>query len=103
MTVVGGLRSRYGIVIGSAFFALLGYLFEHVPGVESFLHWLPGPELTAAVAEVVLGPVLLLLTLTAFPGGIGQQLRPIQQWLLGKRFDIHDRGLAEVQITDVRA
>ena len=38
-----------------------------------------------------------------FPGGIGQQIRPVVRWLGGRRFDPHDRGLKEVQITDVRA
>jgi branched-chain amino acid transport system permease protein len=103
MTVVGGLKSRPGIVIGSAMFALIGYLIENIPGVQTFLNWLPGPPLTPGAAALVLGPLLLLLTLTLFPGGIGQQIRPITQWLLGHRFDIKDRGLREVLVTDVRA
>lgn len=104
MTVVGGLRSRTGVVVGSAFFALLGFIIEHIPGLESALHAIPGvPDLPIEVAEYVLGPLLLLLTLTLFPGGLGQQLRPLTQWLAGRRFDIHDRGAEEVQIADVRA
>ncbi|HYZ92001.1 MAG TPA: branched-chain amino acid ABC transporter permease [Actinomycetota bacterium] len=104
MTVVGGLKSRPGIVIGSALFALTGYLIENIPGVESALRNIPGlPELTPGAAALVLGPLLLLLTLTVFPGGIGQQIRPITQWLIGKRFDPKDRGLREVLVTDVRA
>jgi branched-chain amino acid transport system permease protein len=104
MTVVGGLRSRTGVVIGSAFFALLGYLIE----LFDFIDWLLGliplaPHLTPEIAPTVLGPLLLLLTLTMYPGGIGQQIRPILGWLAGRRFDIHDRGAKEVQITDVRA
>lgn len=102
MTVVGGLRSRAGVVIGSAFFALLPYLIDQIPGLDSFLDWLPG-NMTSELFPLVLGPLLLLLTLIAFPGGIGQQIRPLQGWLRGRRFDIHDRGLKEVQITDVRA
>jgi branched-chain amino acid transport system permease protein len=103
MTVVGGLKSRPGIVIGASMFALIGYLIENIPGVQTFLNWLPGPPLNPGAAALVLGPLLLLLTLTLFPGGIGQQIRPITQWVLGKRFDIHDRGLREVLVTDVRA
>lgn len=103
MTVVGGLRSRSGVVIGGAFFALLGHIIESIPGMETFLHWLPGPDLSPQVATLVIGPILLLLTLTLYPGGIGQQLRPIVQWLRGRRFDVHDRGAKEVQISDVRA
>jgi branched-chain amino acid transport system permease protein len=104
MTVVGGLKSRPGIVIGSALFALIGYLIENIPGVDTALRSIPGlPDLTPGAAALVLGPLLLLLTLTLFPGGIGQQIRPITQWLLGHRFDIKDRGLREVLVTDVRA
>jgi branched-chain amino acid transport system permease protein len=106
MTVVGGLRSRAGVIIGSAFFALMPYLIEKIPGLDTFLGWLPGnlpDELRADVFPLVLGPLLLLLTLILYPGGIGQQIRPLQGWLRGRRFDVHDRGLKEVQITDVRA
>jgi branched-chain amino acid transport system permease protein len=104
MTVVGGLKSRPGIVIGSAFFALTGYMIENIPGVNTALRSIPGlPDLTPGAAALVLGPLLLLLTLTVFPGGIGQQIRPITQWVIGKRFDVHDRGLQEVLVTDVRA
>ena len=43
MTVVGGLRSRAGLVIGGAFFALLPYLIEQIPGVDSVLAAIPAP------------------------------------------------------------
>ncbi len=104
MTVVGGLRSRTGVVIGSAFFALIGYLIDHIGFIDWLLGQIPfAPHLTPQIAPLVLGPLLLLLTLTLYPGGIGQQIRPILRWLGGHRFDIHDRGAKEVQITDVRA
>jgi branched-chain amino acid transport system permease protein len=104
MTVVGGLRSRAGVVIGSAFFALIGYLLDRFTFIQDGLNAIPGaPDLTAEVAPLVIGPILLLLTLIFFPGGIGQQIRPIQRWLGGKKFDLKDRGLKEVQISDVRA
>jgi branched-chain amino acid transport system permease protein len=103
MTVVGGLKSRSGIVIGAALFATIEYVIHHVPGLESFLRVIPGPTLTGGSAAYVLGPLLLLLTLTMFPGGIGQQIRPLVRWLAGHKFDIHDRGLREVQVTDIRA
>lgn len=104
MTVVGGLRSRAGVVIGSAFFALIGYLLEHFSFLQDGLNAIPGaPDLTTEIAPLVIGPILLLLTLILYPGGIGQQIRPIQRWLGGKRFDPKDRGPKEVQITDVRA
>ena len=104
MTVVGGLRSRPGVVIGSAFFALLGFLIEKFHVIEVALEKIPlAPTLTAEIAPLVLGPLLLLLTLTLYPGGLGQQLRPLLRWLGGHRFDPHDRGDKEVQISDVRA
>lgn len=104
MTVVGGLRSRAGVVIGSAFFALLGYFIDKFTFLDDLLKNIPGtPDLTAELAPLVIGPLLLLLTLTTFPGGIGQQIRPIQAWLRGGRFDLSDRGPKEVQISDVRA
>jgi branched-chain amino acid transport system permease protein len=104
MTVVGGLRSRAGLVIGGAFFALMPYLLEQIPGLEDGLARIPAPfDLTPELAPLVIGPLLLLLNLIQFPGGIGQQIRPVARWLSGHRFDMHDRGLKEVQITDVRA
>jgi branched-chain amino acid transport system permease protein len=104
MTVVGGLRSRAGLVIGGAFFALLPYIIEKIPGFEDLLAKIPGPvDLSPELATLIIGPLLLLLNLIRFPGGIGQQIRPIQRWMSGHRFDLHDRGPKEVQITDVRA
>jgi branched-chain amino acid transport system permease protein len=104
MTVVGGLRSRAGLVIGGAFFALLPYLIEKIPGFEDLLEKVPGPvNLTPEYATLIIAPLLLLLNVIRFPGGIGQQIRPIQRWMTGHRFDPHDHGPKEVQITDVRA
>lgn len=102
MTVVGGLRSRAGAVIGGAFFALMPLLLGKIPKLEGWLADLPKP-LTLEVAPFVIGPLLLLLTLITAPGGIGQQIRPLQRWLFGKKFDLHDHGPKEVTITDVRA
>ncbi|MFP5225943.1 MAG: branched-chain amino acid ABC transporter permease [Actinomycetota bacterium] len=74
MTAVGGLQSRAGIFIGSAFFAIFPLAFN------SLQIWV-----------LIIGPVLLLLTLIQFPGGIGEQLRPITEWLNGKPFSFkHD-------------
>ena len=155
MTVVGGLRNRTGIVIGSALFALLKTLVEEVPGFERTLaRWdltvpvllvligaavvwrLPDrrarvaggllalvgvlvlspvpvplvedllrdvPVLTAERASGVVGPVVLLLVLTRLPGGIGQLVAPVQQWLRGGRWDWSVGRVKEVQISDVRA
>jgi len=104
MTVVGGLRSRAGIVIGSAFFALIGYLLERFSFLQDGLNAIPGaPDLTTEIAPLVIGPILLLLTLILTPGGIGQQIRPVVNWLLGRRFDLRDRSVRDVEIRDVRA
>ncbi len=78
MAVVGGLGSRAGVVIGSAFFAIFPLL---LPASTITL-----PLLGDTIVQVLtpfIGALLLLLTLTAFPGGIGQQLLPIRRWLAG--------------------
>ncbi len=106
MTVVGGLRSRTGVVLGSALFALLGYLIEksHAEALFRFLsdHTFL-PFLSKEIAPLVLGPLLLLLTLTVYPGGIGEQVRPLQRWLGGARFELGRRREKEVITTDARA
>lgn len=78
MAVVGGLGSRAGVVIGSAFFAIFPLL---LPASTIRL-----PLLGDTIVQVLtpfIGALLLLLTLTAFPGGIGQQLTPLRRWLAG--------------------
>src|SRR5687767_6581068 len=60
MTVVGGLRSRAGLVIGGAFFALLPYIIEKIPGFEELLTKIPGPvDLSPELATLIIGPLLL--------------------------------------------
>ena len=101
MTVVGGLRNRTGVVVGSAFFALVGYFFDKLFG-----HGLSVPGLKVLPKEyapIVIGPMLLLFTLTRHPGGVGQQIRPVQRWLRGGRFSFKDTHDAEVRVSDVRA
>ena len=56
MTVVGGLRSRTGIIIGSALFALLRVLVEEIPGFErTLVRW----DLTLPILVVLLGAGVL--------------------------------------------
>jgi branched-chain amino acid transport system permease protein len=101
MTVIGGLRNRTGVVIASAFFALSGYFFDKL-----FKHGLSIPGIKVLPKEyvpIVIGPMLLLFTLTRHPGGVGQQIRPLQRWLRGGRFSFKDTHDAEVQVSDVRA
>ena len=81
MTVVGGLRSRAGVVVGSVFFSLTDYLFDKLQ-LASAVDALPLlPDMPADLAPLVLGPLLLLFTLTRHPGGFGELLRPIGRWL----------------------
>ena len=101
MTVVGGLRNRAGVVIGSAFFALVGHFFEKLFHHGLDLPWLK--VLPKEYAPIVIGPMLLLFTLTRHPGGIGQQVRPLQRWLRGGRFSLKDTHESEVRVSDVRA
>jgi branched-chain amino acid transport system permease protein len=70
MTVVGGLRSRLGIIIGSAIFALLGFLVARVPGLESaFRDWHVTLPVLVLIPAVVVG---VRLTLRARRGdGVG--------------------------------
>jgi branched-chain amino acid transport system permease protein len=81
MTVVGGLRSRAGVVAASVFFSLTDYLFDklHLSGAVDALPFVP--NMPPDLAPLVLGPLLLLFTLTRHPGGFGEMLRPIGRWL----------------------
>lgn len=102
MTVVGGLRNRIGVVIGSVFFALMeGGTLVEILHIEGFIEGTIG--LPKEFFGLVVGPILLLLTITLYPGGIGQQIAPIKEWLLGRRFDLHAGKLSEVEVNDVRA
>ncbi|MGH8993762.1 MAG: branched-chain amino acid ABC transporter permease [Acidimicrobiia bacterium] len=104
MTVVGGLRSRTGVIIGSAFFSIIDYLVFGKVNLDGLINQIPGlPNLPGELAPIVIGPLLLLFTLTTHPGGIGQQVRPVQRWLKGGRFSLHGTEEAEVRVGDVRA
>jgi branched-chain amino acid transport system permease protein len=90
MTVVGGLGNRVGVLIGATIFAvlheLLDLLVDQVFHRIPFLTWIPEPN---PIFVPVIGALLLVLTLISFPGGIGQQLAPTQNWVRGGRFDLH--------------
>jgi branched-chain amino acid transport system permease protein len=107
MTVVGGLRNRVGVVIGSVFFALLEEkllveMFDF--GWFSLGHFLESTVgLPVDFVGLIVGPALLLLTITLYPGGIGQQVAPVRSWLTGHRFDRHAGAVTEVEVNDVRA
>lgn len=86
MAVVGGLGSRAGVVIGSAFFALFPYLLPSTPVNLPIVG-----ERSLAIVSPLLGSFLLLMTLTLYPGGIGQQLLPLRRWLAGGPLVEHAR------------
>ena len=102
MTVIGGLRNRAGIVVAALFMGLLySELLVEILHLEGFFDGVLG--LPTEFVALVVGPILLLLTLIQFPGGIGQQIAPVREWLLGRRFDIHAGEVHEVEVNDVRA
>lgn len=82
MAVVGGLGSRAGVVIGSAFFAVFPlYLSAQAGGAT-----IPIPGIGDVLIQTLsplLGALLLLLTITLYPGGIGQQIFPLRRWMAG--------------------
>lgn len=88
MTVVGGIRNRTGVVIGGLFFGLFrDYLADFLHSIEGVL-----PHFVSANADQlgsVIGALLLVVTLIGYPGGIGQQIKPITRWLRGERFSMH--------------
>lgn len=90
MVVVGGLGSRTGVVIGSAFFALFGFLVPLIGPLEHFVLEVLHREPDEIV--LVLGPLLALLTIIQFPGGIAEQIAPLTRWLRGERFRLHPDG-----------
>lgn len=93
MAVVGGLGNRVGVIIGGAFFATIENILELVHEYVIIMPagWVGielGHGLDPTLAPVI-GAALLVITLISFPGGIGQQIAPIQQWIRGGKFDPH--------------
>jgi branched-chain amino acid transport system permease protein len=79
MTVIGGLGSRPGVIVGGALFASLPSLLETAHNAWA---WWPFGSLW----EPLIGAVLLILTLIFFPGGIAQQNEHLWRWLAFKPF-----------------
>jgi branched-chain amino acid transport system permease protein len=77
MTVIGGLGNRVGVILGAVFFTALGDILAAITPGE------PNPVLSP-----VIGAALLLVVLIFFPGGIGQLISPIQNWVRGGRFKL---------------
>ena len=104
MAVVGGLGSRAGIVMGAAFFAILSptaqLLSVNLINVPGWLAWTGVKQVTLATTlGPLIGATLLLLTVTLYPGGLGQQLLPIRRWMAGGPFRTPRRpGYVEEEI-----
>ena len=105
MAVVGGLGSRLGVVIGSAFFAVVNEVLSAPDNpIGSTIDSVFGTA--SQYVPSVIGALLLLLTLIFNPGGIAQQIRPITRWLGGKPFSLHgegESGPGSVEGSSVRA
>jgi branched-chain amino acid transport system permease protein len=87
MVVVGGLGSRVGVVIGSMFFALFQYLVGLIDSLEGFVIDTLQRDLDEIL--LVVGPLIALVTIIKFPGGIAEQIAPITRWFAGERFSLH--------------
>ncbi|MDQ3954387.1 MAG: branched-chain amino acid ABC transporter permease, partial [Actinomycetota bacterium] len=94
MVIVGGLGNRTGVVIGSAFFALFPELIKLAEPVENFLAetFNRDPEEIGIQLTLVLGPLLAVVTMVSFPGGIAEQISPLTRWLRGQKFSLHPEG-----------
>jgi branched-chain amino acid transport system permease protein len=104
MTVVGGLGSRIGVILGSSLFATLDFVL-HETWMKSVSEFVFRTDNLQQYAVGFIGAFGLILTLVQFPGGIGQQIKPITDWLSGKPFSVHGKetGPAAVEGSHVRA
>ena len=105
MTVVGGLGSRLGVILGATLFASLDFMLHEtwLKDVNDFVFRFENAD---QFVVGFIGALGLILTLVQYPGGIGQQIRPITRWLGGARFSLHDdkdSGPAAVEGSSVRA
>jgi branched-chain amino acid transport system permease protein len=103
MTVVGGLRNRAGVVIGSR--SSRSSRTSSSRSASSRTRSRRSPPLGA---DGRAGPARHRAAAAhpdprPLPGRDRQQIRPLQRWLAGNRFDLHDHGPKEVKVADVRA
>jgi len=97
-------RKRWiAVGVGGALILLAALVLSpaEVPLVEPQLDRWPG--FTPGTFRLLFLPAIVVVTLVTAPGGLGQQLRPIQRWLAGHRFDLHAGHVEELVISDVRA
>lgn len=102
MTVVGGAGSREGVVIGSAFFAVMTRYLPTAAWFQTLVGNVPGEIGTnlQQFGPILLGALLLLLTLIFNPGGIAQQIAPVVRWLKGEPFTLHGQSVASSPIAE---
>lgn len=81
MVVVGGLGNRLGVVIGSGFVSYLPFLLDWIAERTGFGD--------LVVLKIAVAAILLILTITRFPGGIAQQIHPLTEWLGGRPSSMH--------------
>jgi branched-chain amino acid transport system permease protein len=87
MVVVGGLGSRTGVIIASAFFALLDPILDTLSTWTGWNNYYFDHKF---YISSLIGATLLLQTVVMNPGGLGQVTRPLTRWLAGGRFTFHD-------------
>ena len=114
MVTVGGLGNRVGVVVASAFFALIDYLLDKLFMAHAVMDKLQNVPILKGYYGTnkgslagLIGAGLLLQTLIFNPGGLGAQLRPLSRWLSGHPFSLHDdtadAGPGAVEGSSVRA
>ena len=81
----------WGVNVDSMFFAVLGYIIDRIEPLHDVFDAGVFPHIPNLI-----GATLLLVTLIQFPGGIGQQISPVTQWLNGRPFSLkahHETGV----------
>ena len=94
MAVVGGLRSRAGVVAASVVFSLFPYLLARAIGHQAVSIGGVGPVPVASFTLLLAG-VAVLLSLTLYRGGVGRALLPVRGWISGTRLGSDRRSQVE--------
>jgi branched-chain amino acid transport system permease protein len=85
MTIVGGVGSRPGVVLGAIVFTSLAFGLDQLH--EQF-EWFP----LDGSAEGLVGALLVLIVLLYVPGGLAQLFRPVFRWLSFGPWRLADSG-----------
>ena len=101
--VFSALRHKVPVILAVVLGIVIGVLL--IFGVDAGLDALRKvTETGKALLVPAIGAGLLIVTLIQFPGGIGQQIRPIVLWFSGHKFSLHEmhEGPAAAGGQDVR-